>query len=272
MTRAAPLLSVVVVTYQSAETIGGCLSAVAEIPAVVETIVVDNGSTDETLALIQGRPVELVRNDANLGFSIAANQGAAKARGPVLCFLNPDCLLSAAVVEQGLAQIEGDDRSIGVPSFEHQDGTVLVGCQPGYTRRKLVSDVLRASGAPTLAAWVEGDGLHHDRSWHWPIGACFFVARQTFFELGGFDRRFFLYMEDVVLGRALALCGGRTVALDGTLYHASRCGSAVSVAERNTLLDRARIDYATRFHGRTFGALLRGLRAALLIAPLRWLR
>ena len=84
MTAAQPLLSIIIVTYQSRDEIAGCLKSIPEdvCGAPVETIVVDNASTDRTIDFVRSRyPATItVGTGANLGFAAACNRGAAAAR------------------------------------------------------------------------------------------------------------------------------------------------------------------------------------------------
>ncbi|HZX80097.1 MAG TPA: glycosyltransferase, partial [Lysobacter sp.] len=88
----------VVVTYQSAETIELCLQRLRASAGVSAIRVVDNGSDDGTLAIVQriaaGEPrLKFIANPDNPGFAVACNQGARAADTPWIAFVNPDCLV-----------------------------------------------------------------------------------------------------------------------------------------------------------------------------------
>ncbi len=89
----APLVSIVVPAWNKWEYTYRCLLSLLRNTsgAAFETLVVDNGSTDETaVALPQLEGIRVLRNAENLGFARACNQGAAAARGRHLLFLNND--------------------------------------------------------------------------------------------------------------------------------------------------------------------------------------
>jgi len=92
-----PLMSVVTVTFNSAEYIKGCLGSVGDDAAAlgVEHIVVDNGSRDGSADIVRREfpAAVVVENRENRGFTAANNQGAEKARGRYVVFLNPDTIV-----------------------------------------------------------------------------------------------------------------------------------------------------------------------------------
>src|SRR5437016_2897304 len=84
-------VSIIVVTYNSASCIEACLASLAAQAGVTtETIVVDNASTDDTLALVKAFGVQFVANMENVGYGRANNQGFALSQGRFIYLLNPD--------------------------------------------------------------------------------------------------------------------------------------------------------------------------------------
>ena len=175
-------------TYDSLES----LLARADVPC--ELVVVDNGSTDETLDLLSRlRNVTVVRNESNRGFGPACNQGAARARGEYLLVLNndaeiaPGCLsalLRTARAEPRCGAVGGklvwpDGRLQEAGSILWDDGTAEAcgrGGDPGAPEASYLREVDFCSGALLL------------------------VRRELFQTLGGFDDRFSpIYYEDVDL-------------------------------------------------------------------------
>ncbi|MFT4198703.1 MAG: glycosyltransferase family 2 protein [Pseudoxanthomonas sp.] len=100
MTCSAEAIAAVVVTYRSAASIDACLARLRAAQAVVQIRVVDNGSDDGTLEIVQrhaardGR-VHFIANPDNPGFATACNQGAADSDAPWLAFVNPDLMVEA---------------------------------------------------------------------------------------------------------------------------------------------------------------------------------
>ena len=87
----------------------------------LELIVVDNGSTDESLAIAQsyqGRPgYTLIQNDTNTGFSHAVNQGIRAAKGEYVALFNNDAFAEPDWLENLIAAAEQDGRIFAVSSL-----------------------------------------------------------------------------------------------------------------------------------------------------------
>src|ERR1700727_1386744 len=93
----APLISAGVVNWNRRELLEKCLDSLSrQTYPRFEVIVVDNGSTDGSVDLVNGRapgfpvPLRLIVNSNNLGFCAANNQGFAKAEGSLIALLNND--------------------------------------------------------------------------------------------------------------------------------------------------------------------------------------
>jgi GT2 family glycosyltransferase len=107
----AGLVSIIIVTRNSEGTLPACLRSIQnQIYAQHEIILVDNGSTDHTLSLINPQSVTLLTNKCNQGFAKANNQALAIAKGEFVLFLNSD------------ATIEPNFLRLSIPYFEADDG------------------------------------------------------------------------------------------------------------------------------------------------------
>jgi GT2 family glycosyltransferase len=168
-----PLVSVVLVVYNSAADLPGCLRALADLDyEALEVIAVDNASTDASAECLAAAPLELtvVANARNEGFARACNQGAARARGEILFFLNPDIDIPADCVGTLVRDLDREpDAGIICP-------TVL---RPGEPIPA------RPSGEPYEKAAIPGCSL--------------MIGRAAWEDLGGFDDAIFLYWEDADL-------------------------------------------------------------------------
>src|ERR1700683_4344397 len=86
-----PRVAIVIVTYNSAAEIGGCLDALAQTGA--EILVIDNASTDGTRDAVTARKARLIGNRTNAGCAAALNQGVRPTTAPLILSLNPDAHL-----------------------------------------------------------------------------------------------------------------------------------------------------------------------------------
>ena len=95
------LVSVVVVTWNSARYLRRCLEGIGQqTHRLAELIAVDNASADDSAALVEPHAATLIRNDTNRGFSAAVNQAIAVARGEFVLVVNPDCFLLPEYAER----------------------------------------------------------------------------------------------------------------------------------------------------------------------------
>lgn len=110
---AEPLVSVLIVTFNSAKTLTACLDSVREQSHPrLEIILVDNASTDGTRELFRALPpnARVILNPTNVGFAVGQNQAMQKASGEWLLSLNPDAVLSREFISRLLAAAQHDPK------------------------------------------------------------------------------------------------------------------------------------------------------------------
>jgi N-acetylglucosaminyl-diphospho-decaprenol L-rhamnosyltransferase len=195
-------VDVVIVSYNSAGTIGDAVAPLAGDESV-RVIVVDNASSDDTVEQLRGLPVETIELDDNGGFAHGCNVGWRAGEAPYVLFLNPDARIGPDAVAALAAELDTDDGIGAVaPRIEEPDGSL------DYSLRR--APRLRSSFAQALflhrlfpeATWVDEvirdpDEYEHAHAVDWVSGACFAVRRDVLEELGGLDESFFHYSEDV---------------------------------------------------------------------------
>jgi GT2 family glycosyltransferase len=200
-----PTLSVVVVTYQSAAAVAAALPAlVVQLRPDDELVIVDNGSTDDTLARVRALApaATVLALGRNAGFAAGANAGARAARGDLLLFLNPDATPApgfAEAIRGPLADGRGWDAWMGLVTAE--SGRV-VNTNGGVVHFTGISWAGEA-GLPAPG------GTTGPREVAFASGACLAVPRAVWQRLGGFPERYFMYHEDVDLSLRIRLAGGR---------------------------------------------------------------
>jgi GT2 family glycosyltransferase len=217
----------------------GCLGSVAaQTHPADEVIVVDNGSEDRSRELAaelcpRARVLALGRNT---GFAYAANRGIEAAGADAVALVNTDVELAPDWLERLRARLMGDPGLGAVASkmVELADRTRLYDA----------GDVLRRDGACEQRGRFHADDGRFDAPGE-VFAACAGAAlyrRAAVLGVGGFDERFFAYLEDVDLGLRLRLAGWRCGYEPAVAAHASG-GSSWQLrrpvgawVERNTLL------------------------------------
>jgi len=177
-------ISVVIVSYNTADLIGPCLASVIDQPGCTqEILVVDNASLDGSTAFIAARfpAIHLIANAENRGFAIANNQAAAHCRGRYILFLNPDTVLQANCLATALSYMEKHPE-IGLAGLHilNPDGTDQDSVSRRYLSQRYTSGEL--GNLPGEIACV--------------LGAAMIAPRKAIISVGGFDEDYFLYGED----------------------------------------------------------------------------
>ncbi len=194
-------LSVAIVTFNSAGVIGSCLAAVGRCLPRAEVIVVDNGSTDASVAVARraapGR-VRVVACAENAGFGRACNRAAELAGEAHVLFLNPDVRL-VGVDERMLAEALSAERfGIRVASMVEDPGAGRAPVPLLWRERSWVGDAVHHAVGPLRPREVRSArrAPPEEGSLVWGSAAAMIVRKEEFLGVGSFDRRFFLYYED----------------------------------------------------------------------------
>ena len=289
--KAAIDLSIVIVNWNVRELLRRCLASIAgsdglfvqgaQPPAesaggaerrwLAEVIVVDNASSDDSVAMLaEAFPwVQVIANRENLGFTKANNQGLAASGGRYVLFLNPDTEATPQAFGQMLAYAE-DHPDVGVlgPQLRYGDGSVQ------SSRRRF----------PTLATFfLESTVLQKrwprnrilDRYFvldkpddaisqvDWVVGACMLVRRVVLDAIGGFDEGFFMYSEELDLCHRAVDAGWRVVYFpQAVVTHYEGKSSEQVVAARHIRFHTSRVRYVRKYHGT---AAAEAVRAFLLL-------
>ena len=249
-------VTTVIVTYNSAPVLTDCISSLKKCSSG-PVIVIDNASSDCSVQIAREACVEVHELSQNYGFAFAANYGASAAQSPYLCFLNPDCIIDVSLLESAAETLSKSKRCVAVPDFIHDDGQIVKGCQPGYTWIKLLADCIENNrNWPRFVNILKCLPGYNSKQWQWPLCACAFCSKEFFFEVGGFDAKYSLYMEDVELGNSIYQLGGTIESLDTRVIHHAHKGSTICAERRLMLLNRARLQYARKHYGAIFERVL----------------
>ncbi len=213
----SPHLSVIIPNWNGRQLLTECLAALrAQTFRDFEIIVVDNGSHDGSLEwLLDHAPeVIVIRNEVNLGFAAANNQGFQAARAPLIVALNNDALP------------EPDWLQVLVETAERETWAGMLACR-----------ILRRDPAgviDSLGIEVDRAGVAWNRAWgrpytdrlvntpcevFGPSGAAALYRRALLDQIGLFDEDLFAYYEDVDLAWRAQWAGWRCLYVPGAVVH-----------------------------------------------------
>ena len=222
--NAAAEISVVVVTYNSADTIGACLESIERGGARAEIVVVDNASSDGSAGLVaQEFPaVRLVANPINEGFARGCNRGWRATTAPFVLLLNPDTELRPGATRALLEFARAHLRAALVgPRILNADGSLQHSCFRFPNLRMVVTGFFGLVPLDSPA-----NGRYRPEEYERPhpvehlLGACLLVRREAAEQVGLLDDGFYMYFEETDLCYRLRRAGWESwYTPDATVIH-----------------------------------------------------
>jgi GT2 family glycosyltransferase len=211
-----PDLSIIILSYNTRELLINCLASIKNSLLrnwYLEVVVVDNGSTDKTLEMLQKEKfnwqkenlsLEIIANRKNLGFSAGNNLGVKRAKGRYILLLNSDTLVEEETISKMLAFIE-ENPQFGVATcrVELPDGTLDPACHRGFpTPWAALTYFLGLERlfprsrifASYHLGYLPMDKPHEIDS---PSGAFYLVRKSIINRVGLLDEDYFMYGEDL---------------------------------------------------------------------------
>lgn len=216
-----PSVSIIIVTYNSAATLGPCLSSVlATLRQGDDVVVVDNNSRDATLEIAASLNftltpgiMSIIANPTNRGFSIATNQGIRATGSPLIVLLNPDTIVTSGWLDRMSAHfISSSVGAVGpVSNFAAGRQSVLP-----YWQGNVPDAINPEDAAGLLYGW--NHGVYESAKLL--TGFCMMVRRDITEKFGGLDERLFLGNDDLELSWRLRLHGLELhIACDVFIFH-----------------------------------------------------
>jgi hypothetical protein len=214
MKRCMASVAVIVTSWNTRELLAECLASVEGTadPRDVETVVVDNGSSDGSPDMVRAHfpRARLIANRDNLGFARANNQAIAATTTPYVLMLNSDARLHPGALSLLVDRMAAAPRAglVGAqlcsPHGAFQSSHARF---PNLGREALI---LSGIGRAVYGPWYPSFGPDADpepRIVDWVSGACMLARRAALDAVGGFDEGYFLYGEEMDLCYALRQAG-----------------------------------------------------------------
>ena len=212
-------ISSIVVSYNCLDSLKKCIGSLQNQRGIVnEIIVVDNDSVDGTVDYLKKRKLTTIFPGKNLGYGQAANLAAEKAEGKYLFILNPDTEFPPSTLADLYNFAERSDN-VGLisPLLIYPDGRPQLSARE-FPRR---TDILFGRGSPLFWLGITGEKKAgyirpaDERPLEVPAvsATAIFIRKELFERIGGFDRRFFLYLEDLDLCKRIEQEGGKIILL-----------------------------------------------------------
>lgn len=272
-----PKLSIILVNYRSADVLADCLRSLhVATKEHLEVIVVDNSPDDGARDVLRtsGWSGHYYLQAENIGYTRAANLGAAHATGDYLCFLNPDTVLEAHALDRLLAWVFQHSRTVAGPRERDPQGHITTSAFPFVTRRYLW-------GANLLLKFP------WPRSWHpwlpWLVpsyhyaarcrtatsptvvpvlsGSCLVMSHQLWREVGPWQEALTYFgLESEWFHRARRLGVTAWYVPDAVIFHEH----AVSIRRGRRAPVRAEANRNRRWHARRLGWLALAILLAVL--------
>lgn len=272
-------LSIVIVSWNTAVILAQCLDSVfAHAPELpFEVWVVDNASTDDSVAMVQQRypQVKLLQNETNPGFATANNQAMRHCTGEYVLLLNPDTIVYAGALAT-LVQFLDENGQVGACGARlfNADGSLQLSSYPAPT---LGRELLRMFH-------LDGRIRYHMDEWDTDtprpveslLGACI-MARRTILEaIGLMDENFFMFSEEIDLCYRIRKAGWQIMWVpQAQIVHLGGQSTRQVKTEMFLRLYEAKLMYMRKHYGRVQAnlyklVLLIASLARLLLAPIAW--
>lgn len=234
-----PDVSVIIVNYNNRAYLCKTLESLFRDSraAEYEIFVVDNASEDDSVEAVQRSfpAVKVIAQPKNIGFSGANNRGAEQASGRYLLFLNNDTHVPEGTIAK-LLEVKKNHPEYGIvaPLILYPDESLQLSWGSDL---HLHTETFLKFFAERWHRWRYGRRKGRmSRDVAWVSGACFVIERGLYREVGGFDEKFFLYVEDADLGRRVRRLGHKIhVTSDARIIHYR--GQSVAKMKGRALLE-----------------------------------
>ncbi len=239
MNENRPILSIIIVNYNSKDVLKDCLASItkSQFPFSFEVYIIDNASVESIEDVRQEyTSFNYIINDDNYGFSFANNRGIMQSKGKYILLLNPDTILN------------GDSLQPMITYLEQHDDVGIVGCKifnlkgeiehSTHSFPNLIKEFIHANEPFKILIGYNGYlgkvfkkniklkslesywGHDSTKEVDHVTGACMMVKREVIDRVGPLDESFFLYNEEVEWSYRIKKSGYKSIFLpDSNIVH-----------------------------------------------------
>jgi GT2 family glycosyltransferase len=196
-------VSVIILNWNGKHFLGRCISSIlSQTYKNIEIILVDNNSTDGSVEFVMKKfpKIKILKLNQNYGYAKANNLGAKTSSGKYLLFLNNDAWLKKDAIEILVRNIKNENADLCGLFQKNYNGKKNIGINYG----------------------IDIFGYPHGESFFYPDGCAFFIKKDVFKKLGGFDEKHFIFMEDVDLSWRARIFGYKIISIKNAIvFHKS---------------------------------------------------
>jgi GT2 family glycosyltransferase len=255
------VLTIAVINHETPDLTAGCVRSIRAFPPTepFEAIVVDNGSSEETLQRLREIDgARIVETGRNAGFAAGVNRCVSEAapHADVIVVLNSDTEVEAGALDALAAAARGDRVGLAAPMLRYPDGTPQ---RSAYSRFPSLATMWATLCIPAAFAQDKLERIvghasvlsltDHDagvRPLH-VMGAAMALRRAAWDEVGPFDERYFMYLEETDWQERLHARGWNVELVPSArVVHLHRGGDGAPGVPPLTYLDSTRLYFSSR--------------------------
>ena len=193
-------IGIVVINWNGLNLLKKYLKSIIDNSENSTVYVIDNNSSDDSIFYLRQnfKEVEIISLEKNYGFAEGYNKGLKKVKEDYVCIINNDILVTKDWLSSIREKLRKHPQSIIQPNIldiNNDEFFEYAGASGGFIDkygypfcRGRIFDTLEKDG-----------GQYRDSKIFWASGACFFISKKIFYDIGGFDKRFFAHMEEIDL-------------------------------------------------------------------------